>query len=379
MQVVLVLMASLAVLAQGVARPRAYGPGACGPLDPSYVRTATETGGQPFPMSPNEIVKMTTILTESSRSDATMILWAGGHAADADGGFTIPIDPSVTRVTFATTFDGKGGSVEIARPDGTVVAPKASASDDVLNCGRILSVDAPVSGVWRVTPRPTERFWAVVHARSERDLLSTEFVRMGGRPGHEGLFKIQGMPLVGRPATLRVRLTQPDAATPEFTLLSSQGRPLDQVTLNRVDDEEFVGEINLPAVRFRVAVSGTDNAGVRYQRVDRGLFRGETVEVVAASGDTIAGGAQTPMSFIVRNHGGRTRYRITATAGGEILKRIEPPLVELDERTERRITVWLPAATVAAAAGSLELTVVASTEDMTSFNSAFQRVTIGKQ
>ena len=375
----LVLIASLAILAQGGARPRAYGPGVCGPLDPTYVRTATETGGQPFPMSPNEIVKMTTILTESSRSDATMILWAGGRAADADGGFTIPIDPSVTRVTFATTFDGKGGSVEIARPDGTVVAPKASASDDVLNCGRILSVDTPVSGVWRVTPRPTNRFWAVVHARSERDLLSTEFVRMGGRPGHEGLFKIQGMPLAGRPATLRVRLTQPEPATPEFTLLSSQGRPLDKVTLNRVDDEEFVGEINLPAVPFRVAVSGTDAAGVRYQRVDRGLFRGETVEVVAASGDTIAGGAQTPMSFIVRNHGGRASYRITATAGGEILKRIEPPVVELEERTERRITVWLPAATVAAARDSLELMVVASTEDMRSYNSAFQQVAIVKQ
>ena len=114
MQVVLVLIAALAILAQGAARPRAYGPGVCGPLDSTYVRTATETGGQPFPMSPNEIVKMTTILTESSRSDATMILWAGGHAADAGGGFTIPIDPSVTRVTFATTFDGKGGSYNTA-------------------------------------------------------------------------------------------------------------------------------------------------------------------------------------------------------------------------------------------------------------------------
>ena len=378
MPVVLVLLASLAILAQGAGR--SYGPGVCGPLDPTYVRTATETGGQPFPMSPSEIVKMTTLMAETSRSDATLVLWAGGTATDAAGGFTIPVDPSIRRLTLATTFDGKGGSVEITRPDGTVVAPGSSANDTVLNCGRIVSVDAPSGGEWRLTPKPTAEFWAVVHARSDRDLLSTEFVRPGGRPGHEGLFKMDGMPLRGRPAMLRVRLTEPVAATPEFILLSRQGRPLGQVTLARVDDEEFVGEMELPAVPFRVAVAGTDDAGARYQRVDQRLFRGETVEVVAASSGVIKGGSDAPMSFIVRNHGERARYRITATAGGEVLKRIEPVTVDLEPGTERRVTVWLPAATIAASNGSLELIVVAALDDKTqaSFNSAFQRVTVGQ-
>ena len=27
-----------------------FGPGVCGPIDATYIRMATETGGQPFPM-----------------------------------------------------------------------------------------------------------------------------------------------------------------------------------------------------------------------------------------------------------------------------------------------------------------------------------------
>jgi hypothetical protein len=34
-----------------------YGPGVCGPLDRTYVSLATGTGGQPYPMSPEEIAK----------------------------------------------------------------------------------------------------------------------------------------------------------------------------------------------------------------------------------------------------------------------------------------------------------------------------------
>jgi hypothetical protein len=378
MPVVVALLASLFMVVQGAAPRRGYGPGVCGPLDRSQVQTSVETGGQPFPMSPDEIGKMAVIMAESSRSDGTRVLWAGGTAADADGGYEVPIDPSITRVTFSITFDGKGGTVDIAGPDGRAFQAAAKEDDVRLNCGRIVSVDAPVSGTWRVTPRPSERFWAVIHARSERDMLRAEFVHLGGRPGHEGLFRIQGMPIAGRPATLRVRLSEPEKTAPEFVLLSSQGRPLQRVALERVADAEYVGPVELPSVPFRIAMTGVDEAGVPYQRVDGPLQRAETVEVLAGGGDTIAAGRDAPVTFTVRSHGRGGRYRITATAGGEVLTRVEPPFVQLGERSEQRVTVWIPAATIAAARGSIELMAVASSDDagLTSYNSAMQRLTV---
>jgi len=87
----------------------------------------------------------------------------------------------------------------------------------------------------------------VAHARSDRDVLTAEFVRRGGRAGHEGLFPIIGSPIAGRPAILRVALTEPEERLPVFELFSSEGRPIQRVTLDRVEEDEFVGEIELPA------------------------------------------------------------------------------------------------------------------------------------
>jgi hypothetical protein len=359
---------------------RSYGPGVCGPLDPVYVGTATETGGQPFPMAPSEISKTAVIMSESSRSDATMILWASGTAADADAGFDVAVDASVTRVTFSITFDGKGGRTEITRPDGVTIQAGA-AGDTMLNCGRILSIDAPVPGIWRVAPAPTDRFWAVVHARSTLDLLSARFVRPGGRPGHEGLFPIHGMPIAGRTATLSVQVSEPPSRTPDFVLISTQGKVIGHAALARVSAEEYAGDIGLPNVPFRVAVDGTDSSGAPYRRVHAGLFRAESVEVIPVSADgvEIKAGTDTPLMFVVRTHGTGARYRLVATVGAEIMKRVEPAVVELEPNSERRVSVWLPA-TIGTPGTTIELLVVASSEGSAarSSNSALQHVSFVK-
>ena len=380
MRLALAAVAILVALNPVTGAQRSYGPGVCGPLDLTHVRNATATGGQPFPMSPSEIAKMGIIIAESSRSDAAMILWASGTSGDAEGGFTVPIDSSIQRATFSVTFDGQGGSVEIAAPDGSVIPPKGKSEDLLLNCGRILSVDTPATGEWRVTPRPTGRFWVVVQGRSDRDLISADFVKAAGRPGHDGLFQINGMPIAGRPAILRVRLSEPAIRIPDFVLLSSQGRPIQRVQLDRVEASEYVGEIDLPTLLFRVAITGTDERGVSYQRLDAKLMRGESVEVLPSSVDTIKAGEDTALVFIVKNHGARARYRITATAGGKVLKRVEPDLVEIDRNGEQRVNVWLPAAKIAAVGHSIELFVVAAGEGPaeSSVNSAFQRVNVVK-
>jgi hypothetical protein len=163
-------------------------------------------------------------------------------------------------------------------------------------------------------------------------------------------------------------------------LLSSQGRPIQRVELDSVDATEYVGEIDLPALPFRVAITGTDERGALYQRVDAKLLRGELVEVLPSSVDTITTGKDTALVFIVKNHGARARYRITATAGSEVLKRVEPQIVEIDRNGEQRVDVWLPAARIAAVGTSVELLVVAASEEPaeSSVNSAFQRVNVVK-
>ena len=183
----------------------------------------------------------------------------------------------------------------------------------MLNCGRLLTIEAPAAGAWRLQVSPTSRFWLIARGRTDLDLLSAEFVRVGGRPGHEGLFKIPGQPVAGQAATLRVEIAEPQPEPPTFVLMSVHGRPIRDVSLARVDDEEFDGPIDLPSEPFRVSMVGVNRSGAPYQRMRAGLFHAENVELLPA-GDpqTLPPGEETSVSFVVRNAGPRARYRIVA-------------------------------------------------------------------
>jgi hypothetical protein len=378
MRFALVTLAILASLDQSQAG-RTFGPGVCGPLDPAYVRTASETGGQPFPMGPADMVHMSQVLAETTRSDSVMLLWAGGSATDPTT-FSVPVDPAITRVTFSATFDGTGGSAAVAAPDGAEVRQLAGAQDAVMSCARILSVDTPSAGAWRVTVKPSARFWLVVYGRSDFDVLSAEFVRLAGRPGHEGLFQLEGQPIAGRPATLRVRLTAPEPTAPAFTLFSTLGQPIRRVTLQHVDDDEFVGPVDLPDAAFRVGIVKSDATGAQVQRVHARTFRAERIEVLPGAAVTAAVGLEVALPFTIRNLGARGRFRVTALAGGELVERIEPGILEIAAGSEARVTVVLPAQTAADVGREIEVRVVASQEDSAEphVNSGVQRVLLVK-
>ena len=179
-----------------------FGPGVCGPVDPVYVKGATETGGQPFPMSPTEVGKSSRIMESSFLPE--MMLWASGHSEDS---YSIPVDRTVARMMFSGTFDATGGSLTLIAPDGTVIQQGDRIDDTPLNCGRIITVDAPASGTWQVRMAPTGRFWLTVHAKSDVSLTDAAFVEHEARPESDRVVRIQGEPITGRPATLRVSIS----------------------------------------------------------------------------------------------------------------------------------------------------------------------------
>jgi hypothetical protein len=110
------------------------------------------------------------------------------------------------------------------------------------------------------------------------------------------------------------------------------------------------------------------------------MFRGETMEVLPPAVGEVSVGSDRPLGFTVRNYGGPAHYRLTATVGGQVLTRIEPPAVDLAPDAEQRVVVWLPAQTIATAGTRLELLLVASSEDpdQSSTNSAILRLDIVK-
>ena len=357
--IVCILMAAALVTTASAAQRVRFGPGVCGPIGPSYVQGATETGGQIFPMSTAETGTVSSRIMQSHFLKET-ILWASG---DREHAYAVPVDSTVVRMMFAGTFDGTGGSFTLIAPDGTPVQHGSGVEDTPMHCGRIVTIDAPARGTWTVRMVPSSRFWLNVHAKSPLSLGAAEFVEHDARAHGDGLVKIQGRPIAGRPAMLRVSVSAA-LTSPSFHLVSIDARPLQTLDLQSTDTQEFSsleysGPVTLPAEPFRVVVTGRDASGNETQRLWRGLFYGESIEVVPPAGETVTAGTEVPVTFTIRNHGAAAvRLNLIALEDRGPVVAVEPQTLELDAGTEGTAIVRLavPADARANSAAGVSLT-----------------------
>src|SRR6266481_933963 len=226
------LLCATASLALGQAQPstnrsRAFGPDACGPADPAYIHTANETGGVPLFLQRSEAAKAFHLVRESTRNNVSTVFWATGTLDGKPQTIRIPVDSVTKRITFTFSVDTKGDQLKLTQPSGgTITQGSASTEVTELNCGRILTVSSPEAGEWRAEITGTGRFWMEAQAQSDIYFVAVEFVKEGGRPGHEGLFRIQGQPVAEAPATLQASLSASATKTTEFYLVTERGQTI---------------------------------------------------------------------------------------------------------------------------------------------------------
>ena len=354
---------------------RTYGPGQCGPADPTYLHIANETGGQPFFLSPLELPRSAQVMRETS-GDAALIVWSSAAAAERD--VPIPVDSTIRRVTIAATFDTKGGTMTLVAPNGAV--DSSITEDNVLNCGRVATIEAPPTGVWHAKLTATGRFWLTVHARTDLDIVTSDFVREGGRPGHEGMFRIAGQPIAGEPATIQIVLTDDEVKSTQFSFVSEQGNTLSALTLSESGGREFNGDVDLPSEPFRVAVTGLDGTGAAYQRLHAGLFHAEAVEVTIAGGDdSLKAGTSTEVLATVRNAGAPATFRIIAADGHRYVKNVDPQDVSLGQGQSAVVKIRVAVPASAVAADAVDITVTANSQgDKATMNGTTRHFTIAK-
>ena len=369
-----VLVAAIAVTAGSQSRGVRYGPGVCGPVDPVYVKTSTETGGQPFPLSTAEVAQSSRVMEASFMPQ--LLLWASG---DSELSYSIPVDPSIARMMVSGTFDGTGGSLTLIGPDGAAIRQGDRVVDTILNCGRIVTVDAPATGTWQVRVAPTARFWLSMNAKSELSLTGAEFVEKD--PGSERLVRIQGEPIADRPATLRVSVSRA-TKSPTFQLVSVDARLLQSLDLQSSSETEFSGTVTLPTEPFRVLVSATDESGARAQRIWPGLFHGEVIEVVPPPGETVKAGTRVPVTFRIVNHGPPVRLNLVASDHRGKVIPVEPATLDLGASAEvtAMVALTVPADAEPASEVSVHLTATAdATASIGGFNGARKAFTVSRE
>lgn len=277
--------------------------GSCSPIDPAYIKIANDSGGQLFFLSSSEAGNITRLADFLVRTNSVDVLSISDSLTGAAKTYTVPVDSTMTKVTFSVS---NATSVIVKRPDGTAVLPTDTGVNSViLSGGVILSIANPSVGSWSISVNGSSSFSIVVSGESTLDLSSFRFVEAGGRPGHEGFFPIEGLPVIGEMSSIDAVLSG-SFNTSQFELRTKTGIVLQALNLIRgsgITAQEFFGSTTLPNRPFLVYVKGLDNNGNAYQRLLPSLIKPQTIKIVAPPTQVLQPEQTTTYTFAVKNLG----------------------------------------------------------------------------
>jgi hypothetical protein len=95
------------------------------------------------------------------------------------------------------------------------------------------------------------------------------------RPGHQGLFKVDGIPAAGSETICSASLGS-DAETATSTFEDADGRVLETLELGRTEpSDKFLGDCRVPHEPFRFVVRGLRRAGKPFEQRTRVMYPGE--------------------------------------------------------------------------------------------------------
>jgi hypothetical protein len=149
----------------------------CGRADPTYIRVANATGGQPLFFKPSEVGRSSQFMRELSGSNHEILLWATETLDRSPQQFTVPVDSAIEKLTFTLSVNREGSTLTIVRPSGAAV--RAGDNDveiTALACAQVMTVTTPEVGDWRVDIRGPGTFWFQAGAKTKLFLTGVEFV-----------------------------------------------------------------------------------------------------------------------------------------------------------------------------------------------------------
>src|SRR5688572_13747116 len=164
-------------------------------VDPSYVAVAEGSGGHLYMLDPSEIAQSGTLMAWHQKHTETVFRAMGELSQQQGREFAVPVDSMVESLVLTVSLQCKR-SISIVDPSGAV----AMGEQFEFRAGRALRVHNPAPGVWKLRLAGSGLFFVTAEAVSDLSLDEVRFVEPGGRPGHEGLFRVKTPPTLGSTA-----------------------------------------------------------------------------------------------------------------------------------------------------------------------------------
>ena len=232
-------------------------------IDPSYFHLAEATGGHLFLLAPFEIGDSAPLMLAVDRHPQTIFRLAGSIAPGVHE-FDVPIDSSIESVLFSISVQCLQNA-EVLRPSGVPVAGEGVSDYSNFRAERMVVVNHPEPGMWKVRAGGSGIAAVMVQARADVALAAVEFAA-----AESGSYRRTPLAAVENAVRLRIR---GDVRDVQAIIVNGAFKTLARLPLTASDEAgTFMGRFSPGADPFRVAVAGTDPQGVPFQRVDASLF-----------------------------------------------------------------------------------------------------------
>ena len=309
--------------------------GSCSPVDPAYIRVAESTGGQVFFIPASQTSLIFDLIEPSLSGDLQpMLVVRDQLSAGGSRGYDLPVDSTSTRLTVSISLDSLA-AVRLLRPTGVAVANgDADATITSLLGGRILTIDSPQPGPWRVEIDGSGDLFASAFVNSPIELYDVSLVELRGQVEHQGLFPLRGQPVIGDPQIGRGILFGPYADA-EIDFRAVDGSLLGPTGLTLGgnpdgSDIEYTGDLTLPSGPFRFYAHGTDAAGFPFQRAFSVRYEAQPLRVTALDqGTHLTPGTTTTLRFEVENLGAAGTFLMTAADEARFVSAVSPSVLSL--------------------------------------------------
>ena len=314
-------------------------------VDPTYQKLADETGGTVYVFDRQHPELMGVVMAADYAAKHALLTTHG----EISGYRSFEASLEGNEAKLVVTATGKVESLQLRRPNGSTVA-----EDGVQNIyaklgnGGMFVISNPEAGTWtavlngngnyslsmKVAPgKDAARNSPVVTANTpsasapsdDIEFDSFEFQRVAGRPGHEGLFKIDGFPVTGKTYPVEAKISG-GFSTVRFEFRSADNQPLQQLKLHHQREDDlrdqrvYAGEVPIPEAPFRIYATGVDMHGNRYQRAISQLVRPQTFAVAGPGYDEWKAGQIITSVFTVTNFGEAGDFEATIVDTSKFLK-----------------------------------------------------------
>ncbi|MGB0749641.1 MAG: hypothetical protein ACPGO3_12935 [Magnetospiraceae bacterium] len=262
-RVIVILLAIFAPFTGALAQER---------VDPSYINIAVATGGQVLRLSGEEMALHAEAIGRILADGPEDLL----HFWDPEGGsprkIGFPVDSTLRSLQLAATA-GRLYSVTLTDPNGRAAENGAEGITLVrYKHGLIALVERPTPGLWTLAIDAEKDVIVTARGRTDLYLVGLNFVRLGGRPGHQGLFPIKGNPhSSAQPQPVSIVIS----GNPRDVVLQArdaQGRLIVEAQARPVGGDDFLAEIPVSAQPFRLYVQGVTPTGDAFVRSQGALI-----------------------------------------------------------------------------------------------------------